>query len=105
MKLNDRVYIQKIDKKHTLKDKTYTDITSLWAKIENVEGKEISELESVSSKLYIKIIIRYNKLLDSTNDANITQRYRIKYKNNYFNIKSSVPIKNKKYLKIVLEGE
>ena len=107
-KLNQRIVIQKrkifIDE-NGFEVETWEDYKNVWANIKNLNGKEFFQAQQTHSQASKKVIIRYLKDLDSSLDFNITLNYRIKYKNNNYNLIYSDNIQEKNsFIELLLES-
>lgn len=106
MKLNSRLTIQKMSKNGTLKNNTFEDYKTLWAKVTNLHGKEFLQAQSLNADISKKVTIRYLKELDSSLDKNVSKKFRIKYKENYYNILYADNIKEEnRFIELMLKGE
>ena len=84
--LKHRITIQqKVDKK-PLEDVTYIDFKAVWAKINNLYGKEFIEAQKVEANISKKFIIRYIKDLDPSINPNTCKDFMINYKGISYNI-------------------
>lgn len=108
-KLNQRITIQK---KETLTNEDGFEVEewinhkTVWASVKNINGKEFFQAQQAQSQASKKICIRYLKDLDSSLDPKVTLKYRIKYKNNNYNLIYSDNIQEKnKFIELLLEGE
>ncbi|HBG0292101.1 TPA: phage head closure protein [Clostridioides difficile] len=107
--LNKRITIQ--IKEQTNDENGFTvnewiDFKTVWANIKNINGKEFFQAQQAQSKANKKITIRYLKYLDSSIDARVSLKYRVKYKENTYNILYSDNIQEKnQYIELLLEGE
>ena len=57
---------------------TWSDLDTVWAKIQPLKGREFWQAQQTSSELDVRVTIRYRK--------NISTVERVKYGNRYFNI-------------------
>ena len=78
--LNRRITILKKADKKPLEDTTYTDFKTVWAKINNLYGKEFIEAQKVEANISKKFIIRYVKDLDMSFNPNACKDFIISYK-------------------------
>lgn len=102
--LNKKIIIQQIIDKSPIKNKIYKNYKTVWAKITNLHGKEFLEAQSINPNISKKTIIRYRKELDSSLDKDISKKYRIKYKNNYYDILYSDNIREENtFLELMLK--
>jgi len=107
-KLNQRIVIQKrkifIDE-NGFEVETWEDYKNVWANIKNLNGKEFFQAQQTHSQASKKVIIRYLKDLDSSLDFNVTLNYRVKYKNNNYNLIYSDNIQEKNsFIELLLES-
>ena len=58
----------------------YTEILNTRARVVNIDGSEIDNNQGIQNKIQIEVYIRFNPLVK------IKDTYRVKYKDNYFNI-------------------
>lgn len=106
MKLNSRLTIQKMSKNGPLKNNTFEDYKTVWAKVTNLHGKEFLQAQSLNADISKKVTIRYLKELDSSLDKNVSKKFRIKYKENYYNILYADNIKEEnRFIELMLKGE
>ncbi len=105
MKLNNRITIQKIKDAGPLKNKEYEDYKTVWARITNLHGKEFLEAQTVASNISKKVTIRYIKELDSSIDKDMSKKFRVMYKGNFYNILYSDNIKEEnRLIELMLKG-
>ena len=84
--LKHRITIQKKVDKKPLEDTTYEDFKTVWAKINNLYGKEFIEAQKVEANISKKFIIRYMKDLDMSFNPNACKDFIISYKDTSYNI-------------------
>ena len=84
--LNHRITILKKDNKKPLEDTTYENFKTVWAKINNLYGKEFIEAQKVEANESKKFIIRYIKDLDMSINPNACKDFIISYKGISYNI-------------------
>lgn len=108
-RLNRRITIQK---KETLIDENgfeveeWADYKTVWASVKNINGKEFFQAQQAKSQASKKVTIRYLKDLDSSLDPNVSLKYKIKYKNNNYNLIYSDNIQEQnRFIELLLEGE
>lgn len=108
-RLNQRITIQK---KEILIDdngfevEEWADYKSVWASVKNINGKEFFQAQQAKSQASKKVTIRYLKDLDSSLDPNVSLKYKIKYKNNNYNLIYSDNIQEQnRFIELLLEGE
>lgn len=108
-KLNQRITIQK---KETSVDENgfeveeWSDFKSVWSSVKNINGKEFFQAQQAQSQASKKVTIRYLKDLDSSLDPDVSLKYRIKYKNNNYNLIYSDNIQEQnKFIELLLESE
>lgn len=81
-------------------------LKSSWASIKNINGKEFFQAQQAQSNASKKVIIRYLKDLDSSINTRASIDYRIRYKENTYNLIYSDNIREEnKFLELLLEGE
>ena len=101
--LKHKVTIQKRLNNKPLEDVTFEDFRTVWAKINNLYGKEFIEAQKVESNISKKIIIRYIKDLDMSINPNACKDFKIKYKCCTYNILYIDNIQEKnKYMEIMI---
>lgn len=84
--LNHRITILKKANKKPLEDATYENFKTVWAKINNLYGKEFIEAQKVEANISKKFIIRYIKDLDMSLNPNACKDFIISYKGISYNI-------------------
>ena len=84
--LNHRITILKKANKKPLEDTAYENFKTVWAKINNLFGKEFIEAQKVNPNISKKIIIRYVKDLDMSFNPNACKDFIISYKGISYNI-------------------
>lgn len=84
--LKHRITIQKKAEKKPLEDTTYADFKTVWAKVNNLYGKEFIEAQKVEANIPKKLIIRYIKDLDPSINPNACKDFIITYKGISYNI-------------------
>ena len=84
--LNHRITILKKANKNPLEDTTYENFKTVWAKINNLYGKEFIEAQKVETNISKKFIIRYIKDLDMSFNPNACKDFIISYKGVSYNI-------------------
>lgn len=84
--LKHRITIQKRLSKKPLEDTNFEDFRTVWAKINNLYGKEFIEAQKVEANISKKIIIRYIKDLDMSINPNACKDFKISYKSCTYNI-------------------
>ena len=84
--LNHRITILKKANKKPLEDTTYENFKTVWAKINNLYGKEFIEAQKVEANMSKKFIIRYVKDLDMSFNSNACKDFIISYKGVSYNI-------------------
>ena len=84
--LNHRITILKRANKKPLEDTTYENFKAVWAKINNLYGKEFIEAQKVEANISKKFIIRYVKDLDMSINPNACKDFIISYKGVLYNI-------------------
>lgn len=103
-KLNKRVIIQKEVSSNPLDDTEYIDYKKVWASISNIHGKEFLEAQRVNPKISKKVTVRYIKELDPSINKNSCKDYKVKYKDQVYNILYIDNIKEEnKYMELLLE--
>lgn len=103
---NKIVIIQKIETKKALKDEELKDFRRMYARVKNNHGNETQEADTTKSKITKVITIRYIKELDTSYDFGACQKYKVKYKNQIYNILSIENIKEESiYLKLTIRNE
>lgn len=106
-RLNQRITVQK---KETLIEngfevEEWMDYKTIWASVKNINGKEFFQAQQAQSQASKKVRIRYLKDLDSSLDPNVSLKYRIKYKNNNYNLTYSDNIQEQnKFIELLLES-
>ena len=105
--LKHKVTIQrKINNNNPLEDATFEDFKTVWAKVNNLFGKEFIEAQKVNPNISKKIIIRYIKDLDMSINPNTCKDYKILYKGISYNILYIDNIKEQnKFMELMLEVE
>lgn len=104
--LNKRITIQRKINNGALEDDTYEDYKSVWSNIKNLHGKEFLNAQSINPNISKKVTIRYIKDLDPSLDKEVSKVFRVKYKNNYYNILYSDNIREEnRFLELMLEVE
>ena len=105
--LKHKVTIQrKINNNNPLEDATFEDFKTVWAKINNLFGKEFIEAQKVNPNISKKIIIRYIKDLDMSINPNTCKDYKVSYKGISYNILHIDNIKEQnKFMELMLEVE
>lgn len=84
----------------------WIDFKTVWANINNLNGKESIQAQQLKPEISKKVTIRYIKDLDTSINPNVSLEFKAIYKNNNYNIKYSVNIKEEnRYLEMLLEGE
>ena len=78
--LKHRITILKKANKKPLEDTTYENFKTVWAKINNLYGKEFIEAQKVEANISKKFIIRYIKDLDMSLNPNVCKDFIISYK-------------------------
>lgn len=102
--LNKKVIIQKKVSSNPLEDTTYIDYKKIWANVRNLHGKERLEAQKINPNIDKKIIIRYVKELDPSLNKHSSKDYRVKYKNQIYNILYIDNIKEEnRYMELMLE--
>lgn len=108
-KLNKRITIQKREifiNENGFEVEAWKDYKIVWASIKNLNGKEFFQAQQAKSQASKKVIIRYLKDLDSSLNPNASLEYKIKYKNNNYNLIYSDNIQEQnKFIELLLEGE
>ena len=84
--LNHRITILKKVNKKPLEDTTYENFKTVWAKINNLYGKEFIEAQKVEANISKKFIIRYVKDLDMSFNPSACKDFIISYKGVSYNI-------------------
>ena len=84
--LNHRITILKKANKKPLEDTTYENFKTVWAKINNLYGKEFIEAQKVEANISKKFVIRYTKDLDMSFNPNACKDFIISYKGVSYNI-------------------
>lgn len=87
--LNKRVAIQKLNIEPTengFDEENWTVFKLVWAKKNNLFGKEYFAAKAVNAEDTVEFEIRYSKDLEPLLEKNGTKAYRILYKNRPFNI-------------------
>lgn len=88
-----------------LEDDIFNHLKTVWGDVEEIVSARITEStkdDKVSLSSEKKFTIRYLEQLDISNYKNVSVKYKIKYKNNLYNIKNITNIKEKnKLLEIV----
>ena len=84
--LKHRITIQKKVIGGPLEDTTYINFKTVWAKINNLYGKEFIEAQKVEANISKKFIIRYIKDLDMSINPNACKDFIINYKGISYNI-------------------
>ena len=85
--LKHKITIQrKINNNNPLEDATFEDFKTVWAKVNNLFGKEFIEAQKVNPNISKKIIIRYIKDLDMSFNPNTCKDFIISYKGASYNI-------------------
>ena len=107
-KLNKRIIIQKrkifVDE-NGFEVETWEDYKIIWASIKNLNGKEFFQAQQTHSKASKKVITRYLKDLDSSLDFDVSLNYRIKYKNNNYNLIYTDNIQEQnRFIELLLES-
>ncbi len=102
-----RITIQrKINNNNPLEDMTFEDFKTVWAKVNNLYGKEFIEAQKVKHNISKKIIIRYIKDLDMSFNPNTCKDYKVSYKGISYNILYIDNIKEQnKFMELMLEVE
>ena len=102
-----KVTIQrKINNNNPLEDMTFEDFKTVWAKVNNLFGKEFIEAQKVNPNISKKIIIRYIKDLDMSLNPNTCKDYKVSYKDISYNILYIDNIKEEnKFMELMLEVE
>ena len=105
---NKKIVIQHksfIENENGFEIESWLDLKKVWAKVENISGKELIEAQQLKSKTAKRVYIRYIKELDSSINPEATLQYRILYKNNVYNLIYSENLKEEnKYLEMLMEG-
>ena len=84
----------------------WIDYKTVWAKVKNLNGREFFQAQQAHSKASKKVIIRYFNDLDSSLNPNVSLEYKIKYKNNNYNLIYSDNIQEQnRFIELLLEGE
>ena len=78
--LNHRITILKKANKKPLEDTTYENFKTVWAKINNLYGKEFIEAQKVEANISKKFVIRYIKYLDMSLNPNACKDFIFSYK-------------------------
>lgn len=84
--LNHRITILKKANKKPLEDTTYENFKTVWAKVNNLYGKEFIEAQKVEANISKKFIIRHIKDLDMSLNPNACKDFIITYKGISYNI-------------------
>ena len=84
--LSHRITILKKVTGGPLEDTTYENSKNVWAKINNLYGKEFIEAQKVEANISKKFIIRYIKDLDMPINPNACKDFIISYKGVSYNI-------------------
>ena len=84
--LNHRITILKKVTGGPLEDTTYENFKTVWAKVNNLYGKEFIEAQKVEANISKKFIIRYIKDLDMSFNPNTCKDFTISYKGVSYNI-------------------
>ena len=84
--LNHRITILKKANKKPLEDTTYENFKTVWAKVNNLYGKEFIEAQKVEANISKKFIIRYIKDLDMSFNPNACKDFKISFKDVSYNI-------------------
>ena len=102
-----KVTIQrKINNNNPLEDMTFEDFKTVWAKVNNLFGKEFIEAQKVNPNISKKIIIRYIKDLDMSINPNTCKDYKVSYKGISYNILYIDNIKEEnKFMELMVEVE
>ena len=101
--LNHRITILKKANKKPLEDTTYENFKAVWAKINNLYGKEFIEAQKVEANISKKFIIRYVKDLDMSINPNACKDFIISYKGVLYNILYIANIKEQnKFMEIMV---
>ena len=105
--LKHKITIQrKINNNNPLEDATFEDFKTVWAKINNLFGKEFIEAQKVNPNISKKIIIRYIKDLDMSINPNTCKDYKVSCKGISYNILYIDNIKEEnKFMELMLEVE
>ena len=83
----------------------WIDYKTVWAKVRNLNGRELFQAQQVHSKASKKVIIRYLNDLDGSLNPNVSLEYKIKYKNNNYNLIYSDNIQEKNsFIELLLES-
>lgn len=105
-KLNKNIIIQKKQSTKPLEDDTFLDYKKVWANVKNIYGKEFIEAQKVNPNISKKVIIRYIRELDPSLNKNTSKDYKVKYKNQTYNILYIDNIQEKnRYMELLLEVE
>lgn len=84
----------------------WIDHRTVWAKIKNLNGREFFQAQQAQSKASKKVTIRYIQDLDSSINPRATIDYKVRYKNNTYNLSYSDNIKEEnRFLELLLESE
>ena len=96
----------KINNNNPLTDANFEDFKTVWAKVNNLYGKEFIEAQKVNPNISKKIIIRYIKDLDMSFNPNTYKDYKVSYKGISYNILYIDNIKEQnKFMELMLEVE
>lgn len=95
-KLKHRITLQVLEteaNENGFQVETWIDFKDLWAKVENLHGREYFEAAAVQAENTVKFTIRYTDEIDTTmriffksNQYNITSIDNIKYENKFIEI-------------------
>lgn len=82
----------------------FTDVTFCWASVTNIHGKELlNNINQLTANTYKRIKIRYKRFLDETLYFDVTNNFRIKYHDSYWNITSIDDIQDRhEYMEILI---
>lgn len=107
MKLNSKITIQrKVDAQNTFEDTIWEDYKDVWGNIKNINGKEYYQAMQTIPNANKKVIIRYKEEFDQSINPQVTKDYRVKYKDNFYNIRYADNIKEEnRYIEFLLESE
>lgn len=84
----------------------WMDFKPSWAKIHNINGREFFLAQQAQSKASKKITMRYVEELDTSINERATIDYKVRYKNQTYNLTYSDNIKEEnRYLELLLESE
>ena len=97
---------RKINNNNPLTDANFEVFKTVWAKVNNLFGKEFIEAQKVNPNISKKIIIRYIKDLDMSFNPNTCKDYKVSYKGISYNILYIDNIKEQnKFIELILEVE